>query len=146
MSKETYDVAVFGSSWSGVGVAFRAAQAGLKTIIVERRPVLGWESSWGFQLDWAEPRSGLGREITERLGSMGGLKNGRADAPILELLLDRMASEKKVDVLYYVQPVALSVSNGRANGVIVAGKSGGALVNIQSRQQLVQAQTESPTP
>jgi glycine/D-amino acid oxidase-like deaminating enzyme len=111
--KQTYDIAVFGSKWTGLTIAFCAAEAGLKTILVERRPVLGWESAWGYELDWTGATSLIGREITERLNAVGGFARNRADAPILELLLDRMADLAYESVEERLAHILLSLGQRR---------------------------------
>jgi len=119
-----YDVIVAGGGLSGFAAARACAQAGLNTLIVERRPLLGWEATWGFALDFADGASDTSQAIATKMTQAGGMKDGRLDAPILEIMLDREARENKISLLYYAQPVAPLLEGERMVGLLVAGKSG----------------------
>ena len=119
-----YDVAVFGSGFCGFGAAVSLAEMGSKVLLVDRRPVLGWEGTWAYRLDFADVQPGVPKSLAERLQAAGGLKNGRADAAIMEMVLDRMAAEAGLDLLYYAQAVSLLRADDTCTGVVVAGKSG----------------------
>ncbi len=119
-----YDAAVFGNGLCGFAAAMALAERGARVLLAGRRPVLGWEATWALQLDLDGASSRIGRRIVEELSKVNGWKGGRADACILQMALDRMAADAGVELLYYAQPVALSVADAGAAGVVVAGKSG----------------------
>ena len=50
MIERLYDIAVIGGGLSGFASAIKAAQSGKSVLLVERRPTLGWESTWACQL------------------------------------------------------------------------------------------------
>ena len=83
-----YDVSVIGGSLLGFAAERSCGNAGMNTLLVERRPVLGWESTWGFALDFIESESEAVRWLAAVMKAKGGLKNGRLDAPIMELELN----------------------------------------------------------
>lgn len=119
-----YDVIVLGGGLAGFAAARTCARAGLETLIVERRPVLGWESTWAFQLDYTPGDSETAKSLAAMMEAKGGLRKGRLDAPMLELVLDREASESNIAVLYYSQPVAVATEGETMSGVVIGSKSG----------------------
>ena len=50
--KTQYDVLIVGGGLAGVSCALRVAETGKSVLLVERRPALGWESTWAGQLDY----------------------------------------------------------------------------------------------
>jgi len=131
MIEHLYDIAVIGGGLCGFASAVRAAQNGKSVLLVERRPALGWESTWACQLALDASDSALAQRIAEELGKIGGLKNGRMDAPILEMVLDKLAAEAGVSVLLYSYPVRLVYEDGVAFGVVIGNKSGEQIVKAR---------------
>ncbi|MBM4085254.1 MAG: FAD-dependent oxidoreductase, partial [Planctomycetes bacterium] len=121
---KAYDVAIFGGGLCGYAAAMKLAGAGRRVILVERRPVLGWEATWACQLALAESTSPTATALRSELARVGGLRGDRTDAPILEMVFDRQAKQAGVDVLLYSQPVAVSVDDGRVASVTIASKAG----------------------
>lgn len=119
-----YDIAIFGGGLCGFAAARRLAEAGRRVILIERRPVLCWEATWAFQLALPASPSPCATALREELARVGGLRADRADAPILEIVLDSHIAASGVDVLFYSQPVAVRVDDGRVVAVTVAGKAG----------------------
>ena len=131
MIENLYDIAVIGGGLCGLASAIKAAWNGKKVLIVERRPALGWESTWAFQLDFDGASSTVARRITDELSKAGGLRQNRADAPILEMTLDRLAEEAGVSVLLYSYPVRLIFEDDVAFGVVIGNKSGEQIVKAK---------------
>ncbi len=132
MIERLYDIAVIGGGLSGFASAIKAAQSGKSVLLVERRPALGWESTWAFQLALEAPNSTLAQRIADELGKVGGLNKGRMDAPILEMVLDRLATEAGISVLLYSYPVRLIFEDDLAFGVVIGNKSGEQIVKARS--------------
>lgn len=126
-----YDIAVIGGGLCGFAAAIRAARSGKSVLLVGRRPALGWESTWACQLDFNGSDSSIARRITDELSKAGGLKHGRADAPILEMILDRLAEEMGVSVLLYSYPVRLIFEDDLAFGIVIGNKSGEQIVKAK---------------
>jgi ribulose 1,5-bisphosphate synthetase/thiazole synthase len=126
--KNGYDVVVVGGGLCGFACALSVAQSDRKVLLVERRPVLGWESTWACQLDLGDVNSPIARRILDELRSMGGLKGNTADAPILEMILDGLADEGGLSVLLYSYPVRLIYEDDAAFGVVLGSKSGERIV------------------
>ncbi len=131
MIEDSYDIAVIGGGLCGFACAVKAAWSGKKVLLVERRPVLGWESTWACQLDFDGANSTVARRITDDLNRVGGLKRGRADAPITEMVLDRLAQEAGVSVLFFSYPVRLVFENDVAFGVVIGNKSGEQIIKAK---------------
>ena len=131
MIENSYDIAVIGGGLCGFTSAIKAAQLGKKVLLVERRPALGWESTWACQLDFDGANSTVACRITDELRKVGGLRRDRADAPILEMILDRLAEETGVSVLLYSYPVRLVFEDDVAFGVVIGNKSGEQIVKAK---------------
>ena len=131
MIEKMYDIAVIGGGLCGFASAVKAAWNGKKVILVERRPVLGWESTWAFQLDFDAANSTVAGKIKDELSKVGGFKQNRADAPILEMTLDRLAEEAGVSVLLYSYPVRLIFEDDIAFGVVIGNKSGEQIIKAK---------------
>lgn len=127
--EQQYDVAVAGGGLCGFAAARACAVAGLKTILIERRPVLGWESTWAFALDfedpiWEQTETEVACWLRDTMTQVKGISNNRMDAPILEMLLDRELERVGASLLYYAQPVALGMSEQGVHTLVVGSKSG----------------------
>ena len=119
-----FDVAVVGGGLAGFAAAIASAEAGLRTIIVERRPVLGWEATWAFLLDAGSASSPIAASVLAAVEAAGGRRGDRLDAPILEITLDRLATAAGLRLLYYATPVAIQTANGRVASVVLGWKDG----------------------
>lgn len=120
----SYDVIVVGGGLCGVSCAVRCAWEGKKVLLVERRPALGWESTWAGQNNFSRDNSKVLRRIIELLENVGGLRDNLVDPPILEMVLDRIIDEANVDLLLYSYPVRV-ISDGKyALGVVLGNKNG----------------------
>jgi hypothetical protein len=120
----TWDVVVMGGGLAGVAAAAEAARDGLKVLLLERRPVLGWEICWAHAPSLADGGGLVHRELVQRLTAAGALREGRPDPAISELILDEIAERLGLDVLYYAQPIRLITRDGLAIAVVAATKGG----------------------
>jgi len=131
MIEELHDMAVVGGGLCGFACAVKAAWSGKKVLLVERRPALGWESTWACQLDFGGADSTIVRHIVDELSKVGGLRGNCADAPILEMVLGRLAEEAGISVLLYSYPVRLIFEDDAAFGVVIGNKSGEQIVKAK---------------
>lgn len=131
MIEDIFDVVVAGGGLSGFACAIKSALNGKKVLLSEKRPALGWEATWANQLNFSYPRSSIANLIIDELNRVGGIKNGRADAPILEMLLDRLADKNGVSLLLYSYPVRLIFDGDSAYGVVIGNKSGEQIIKAK---------------
>lgn len=122
--KKEFDVVVVGGGLAGVACALELAARRKEVLLVERRPTLGWESTWAGQLDYSGKRSPLASKILQEVERVGGMNGNVVDGPILELALDRMVQAAGISVLLYSFPVRLVFKGETALGVVVASRSG----------------------
>ncbi|MFC1716132.1 FAD-dependent oxidoreductase [Candidatus Poribacteria bacterium] len=131
MIEDLYDIVVMGGGLCGFSCAIKAAWSGKKALLVEKRLALGWESTWACQLDFSGATDAVAGRVTDELNSAGGLRENRADAPILEMVLDRLATEAGVSVLFHSYPVRLIFENNTALGVVIGNKSGEQIIKAR---------------
>ena len=155
MIDDLYDIAVVGGGLCGFGCALKAAWNGKKVLLIEKRPALGWEGTWACQLDFDGSGGSVAKRIKDKLNKAGGMKDNRADAPILEILLDRLAAEAGISVLLYSYPTRLIFEDDKAFGVVIGNKSGEQIIKAKVvvdateeallwRQTGVKAEKKSP--
>ncbi|MGB9597192.1 MAG: FAD-dependent oxidoreductase, partial [Candidatus Poribacteria bacterium] len=131
MIEDTFDVVIAGGGLCGFACAMKSAWNGKKVLIIEKRPALGWEGTWANQLDFSDPKSSVANLIVDELNKVGGIKDGRADAPILEMLLDRLADKNGVSLLLYSYPVRLIFDGDSAYGIVIGNKSGEQIIKAK---------------
>ncbi|MBS3762170.1 MAG: FAD-dependent oxidoreductase [Planctomycetes bacterium] len=132
-----YDVVVAGGGPAGVCAGLAAARQGAKTLLVEQFNCLGGMATTGlhqhigvFMGEGGCPEivGGLPREIGQRAEENWGASFGGRylDVEIegFKCLLDEMAGEAGLDVLFYSLVVDVILEEGRAAGVVMSNKSG----------------------
>lgn len=132
-----YDVIVCGGGPAGVCAGLEAARSGLKTLLIEQFNCLGGMATIGLHQKIA-PFSGSGgspeivggipREIINRSvsGYKADLRHGElfVDMEEFKYLLDLMAEEAGLELLYYTQLAEVIKEGDTVKGVIVTNKSG----------------------
>jgi len=132
-----FDVAVVGGGPAGVCAGLSAARHGLKTLLIEQMGALGGMATTGLHQHIGvyagsggtpEIVGGIAREITHRAvkeaeSSFGGYTSD-VEIEAFKLLLDRMAEEAGLKLLYYSQVGDTLVEDNKVTGVILNNKSG----------------------
>jgi len=127
-----YDIIIVGGGLSGFACAVKSAQNGKNVLLVERRPVLGWESTWACQLDFSGNADPVAQNVINMVNKVGGFRQNRTDAPILEMALDRMSDESRLSVLLYSYPVRIIFDGDTAFGVVIGNKSGEQILKAKT--------------
>lgn len=139
----SWDVVVLGGGVSGCMAAFAAAKQGAKTLLVEQYGFLGGSLTnagvgpmMTFHAGNRQVVTGLPQELVERMaakqGCVGHIEDttGYAstvtpfDAEIMKLVLDEMAQEFGVDVLFHATLIDTTVENGTVHSIKVQTRSG----------------------
>lgn len=139
----TYDVAVVGGGPSGVAAAIAAARKGAKTILIEQNGYLGGMLTAGgvgpqmtFHAGKKQVICGIPDEIVERLKkegfSVGHIPDGVGfcgtttpfDAEGMKLVLETMAIESGVELLYHTVYTGCKVCDGGINTITLYAKNG----------------------
>ena len=134
---QDYDVIVVGGGPAGVGAAFAAARQGAKVLVIEQFNCLGGVATAGghghmsIGSAWRSQTrvvGGLFQEVCQRIADEGF---GRSDVygswfevEGLKFLLERIAAECGVDVLYYTFFCESVIEDGVVAGIVVQNKSG----------------------
>ena len=131
------DVLVVGGGPAGVAAAFAAARHGAKTLIIEQFNCLGGVATAGghghmvFYSSWGTHEvvvGGIPFEIARRVADAGwGAFDHRAsdfEVEGLKIVLEDMAAECGVQLLYHTFFSRTLVENGKAIGAVVQNKTG----------------------
>lgn len=140
-----FDVLVVGGGSSGVPAAIAAARRGKKTLIVEQLAFLGGTATAALVtplmhncIPGNPSSSSINMEINERVEKAGGGgkdENGNAgwfDPLILSFVLEEMALEAGVEIMYNTFFSDVIVEDNTINGIVVQNK-GGRMAVMASR-------------
>jgi hypothetical protein len=132
MNKQ-YDVIVLGGGPGGIGAAVAAADAGAKTLLVEKYGFLGGMATAGlvnpfmpYRIDDKPLTTGVFNELLDRLDEIGGLAENRAvfDDELMKIALDQMMQDHGVEVLYHSVFAGVDMDGERIETMYVWNKSG----------------------
>ncbi len=127
----THDVIVVGGGPAGVGAALAAARGGSNTLLVESYGFLGgmWTMGMVNPIFDYENKGGICQEIHDRIEAAGmGVRNGpdiwNFDVESMKRLLDQMAREAGVHLLYHTAFSRPVLTDDAVQGIIVENKGG----------------------
>lgn len=145
MKQTHYEIIVIGGGFAGVGAAIAAARQGREVLLVEKYNCLGGAAVFDlvnpFMRYWTytEGRTdkimlscGLFSELTDRLEAMGGFApdtgRTRFSEEALKLLLNRMAVESGVKLLFQTYLTDAKAENGKIRSITVSNVSGNTVL------------------
>ncbi len=151
---KTWDVVVCGGGMAGVGAAIAAAHRGAKTLLIERQEILGGLGSCGGVGNFCFGDDSLpnghgkvfddiwqGLETYQAIGACHGwptkhhpplFYNHPFDHQVLPIVLQDLAEQAGVDLLFATDVVGASVKDGRVNSVLIHNRS--LLQSITAKQ------------
>lgn len=130
-----YDVLVAGGGFAGVAAALAASREGANVLIIEKGNSLGGAATrclvnpfmpYSTKIGGVETRltGGIFNEICKRLEDLGALKFMSFLEEELKLVLNDMACEANIDLLFHSSIYDVCVENGRVKSVSVATRGG----------------------
>ena len=138
------EVLVVGGWPAGVGAAFAAAKSGVKTLVVEQFNCLGGVATAGGHghiSTFAEGGTGrrivggVAHEMADRVVDAGfSIRNAHGiwfEVEGLKLVLEQMAAELGVGLLYHTFFCDTVVENGAVTGAVVQNKDGRQLIRAE---------------
>jgi len=130
-SSQEYDVIVAGGGTAGSLAAIAAAREGARTLCVEQFGGLGGTTTFalvtpllGHRLGKRMLVRGLSEEVSRRLEEMPGGDGTFYDPEALKFVLEQMAVEAGVELLYFTLVTGAQVEGGVLRAVEVHNKSG----------------------
>ena len=142
---EKHEIVVVGGGFAGASAAIAAARRGADVLLIEKYNSLGGAAVYDlvnpFMGNWTrdpqkpdeiiELSRGLFAEILERMDKLGGIRYMAGitfNEEILKCVLNRMALESGVRLLYNTSVTDVRVENGRITELTVSNVSGSSTV------------------
>ena len=145
-AKNHYEVIVVGGGFAGASAAIAAAREGRSVLLIEKYNCLGGAAAFDlvnpFMRYWTYGETvkdkimlscGLFLEIVERIDALGGFREGTKgktcfNEEILKLVLNRMAVESGVKLLYQTVVTGAETENGTVKSITVSNVSGASVL------------------
>lgn len=139
---KTYDVIIAGGGFAGVAAALEAARNGLSVLLFDKSNCLGGAAvnclvnpfmpyHTTRKTDAGQTRQSLSRGIFEEIclalkqaDALSGTVNQAFDHEYLKLLLNRMAQQAGIDLLFHTYLTDAVMEGKRITAICAAGKSG----------------------
>ncbi len=140
---EKYDLIVVGGGLSGVAAAVSAAREGVKALLIEKCGCLGGAMSnsavYPFMKYYIKKEDGTRRllsdgiftEMRRRHEEMGGVEEYGLSPEIFKIMLDEMATEAGVEILFHTMLIGAE-TDGRNIKKITVAERGGALEELEA--------------
>lgn len=139
--RNKYDIVVVGGGFAGASAAISAGRLGKSVLLIEKYNCMGGAACYDLVNPFmpyatTDPESGeridlscgLFAEIVDRLQSLGGANQSKRSLPfneeVLKYLLNTMALESGVDLLYQTYVTGVRKEDGRIKAVKVSNVSG----------------------
>ena len=132
--KNEYDIVVVGGGFAGASAAICAAREGKKVILIEKYNCMGGAACFDlvnpfmpYATGGKALSAGIFTEIVDRLEAIGGLIRSGApvfEAEYLKFVLNNMAKEAGLELLYQAYMTDVNVCDGKIRSVTVSGTSG----------------------
>ena len=132
-----YNLIVVGGGFAGAAAAISAAREGVKVLLLDKSGFLGGAPGNCYINPFMPYTTKIGgvptplsdgifTEILKRLDKMGGLHQNRStfSEEILKLVLDDMAEESGVDVLFHAYLSGVEFAGRKVKSVTITGKGG----------------------
>ncbi|MBQ7352465.1 MAG: FAD-dependent oxidoreductase [Clostridia bacterium] len=138
MESKSYDIIVVGGGLSGTAAAISASREGKSVLLIEKYNCLGGAASYdlvlpfmynGTTIDgkYEELSKGLFKEIKDRLSEAGAVREEYEDCfneEYLKLILNKMALESGVKLLFQSNVCDVSAFNGKIRHITVSSVDG----------------------
>lgn len=139
--KNKYDIIVVGGGFAGASAAISAGRLGKSVLLIEKYNCMGGAACYDLVNPFmpyatTDPESGeridlscgLFTEIVERLRALGGANQSKRSLPfneeVLKYLLNTMALESGVELLYQTYVTGVRKEEGRIKAVKISNVSG----------------------
>ena len=139
--KKLYDIIVVGGGFAGASAAIAAGRRGKRVLLIEKYNCLGGAACYDLVNPFmpymtTDPVTderidlscGLFTEIVDRLRALGGARNEKRSLPfneeVLKYLLNTMALESGVELLYQTYVTGVRKEGGRIKSVLISNVSG----------------------
>lgn len=127
-SRYEVDVLVVGGGVAGFAAAVSSARNGMRTMLIERYGALGGLVSLGLVCYMAGYPEGVGRELLDRLEKAGGFDRMICDPETIKYVMEQMAIEEGVKLLYWSYVIDSIVEGDQIKGVVLQNISGRSAV------------------
>ncbi len=146
--KNKYDIIVVGGGFAGAAAAITAGRLGKSVLLIEKYNCMGGAACYdlvnpfmpymttdpenGEQIDLS---CGLFTEIVDRLRAIGGARNEKRSLPfneeVLKYLLNTMALESGVELLYQTYVTGVRKEGERIKAVMISNVSGNSEIEAE---------------